>query len=1193
MTAKVDVLFLYKEEESQYVERIVNALKSYGYRTFFWRTDVEPGDLLEEGEMEHLKVADKVIVCLGRLGWGANHLRLVEAARELNKTILPVLIGEAPGEEFTKAGNLFKDYKYVDMSTINESALKSLITALGPPTANDGGMARFDLLVNRLVDGNEEQRDDVLSQIGSLDQPTRDQLAERLRMEIAEKFSPGRENDFASAVRDPKKMSSVRSWMLSTLIWCNAEDAGNKKLITLHLNAQYEPEETVRYWVLAGLYQAKVTYLQEAARLIDDEPGSITVLMAEAIMDSRSQNLLEHFTHKLVSGEFEERWKVLRILRVVPITDLVQPVCNILRETPPEHQIAYDAFYALTTREMAEAAVPFLKEKFSVQELLVRLISVVAGSNIITVRRLSHILLVLPDIEVDQAISEARKIPNSRETANTIRLVIKGYRTKKATNFVKIAGYSSDTINTDNDWIDIKDDVKTLTAVMLAKDIKPPLAIGLFGKWGSGKSFFMDSLKAEVKAVEKVYKSNPLSPFHTDTVQITFNAWHYNDTNLWASLVHNIFKSLAGHVIPQMSEKVLEAEIKNKLEAAEKQLKDILQTKGSTVGEIEVKEQELQQLEKTRLERAVGLREIKLEDLKDLVSDEDKKKVEESLVNIGLPETEKSVSELQKIIDDGNTTSGTINNLFLSIINSKNRWLILGLLAVSIVGVPLVFLLVKHFLSGSVATVASFFAGLTALFGGVGTILKTGLDKVKKGIKAIDDAKKKIDKVIDQKREQESEAETTLKAEITTLKATKDAKIQEFDQTNLMITTIKDELNKFYEARSLSTFLTQRIRSDEYLQHLGLITTIREDFKLLQEKLDSQNMSKDLAYNEVGRIILYIDDLDRCPPNKVMEVLQAVHLLLAYPLFVVVVGVDPRWLVSSLEATMVNLEKNPGAIPDADMLSATPQDFMEKIFQIPFGLRPMTDTGFSAMMNGLLTPEVNTGNIIPEIQPPLTQGPQNSLAESNEQQYSASEPTQQPKNETEYNAENGSGANDRTGNLRNVPPTTNTEDEYEIIEESMRIKEWETRFATELFQFITSPRSIKRFSNIYRLLKTGVAAEQLTAFEGSAEMPGNFQMPMLLLAMLIGCPQESVTLFSAFHFNADRGKKISDLFDPKVQGKLISSVPGELKENIKVIVDNKWFPNDPEVVKFWIPKVSRFSYDFLKIDKAISMDRIF
>lgn len=61
----------------------------------------------------------------------------------------------------------------------------------------------------------------------------------------------------------------------------------------------------------------------------------------------------------------------------------------------------------------------------------------------------------------------------------------------------------------------------------------------------------------------------------------------------------------------------------------------------------------------------------------------------------------------------------------------------------------------------------------------------------------------------------------------------------------------------------------------------------------LQRELE-QKKKPDLPSFE--RIILYIDDLDRCPPEKVVEVLQAIHLLLCFPLFVVVVAVDARWV---------------------------------------------------------------------------------------------------------------------------------------------------------------------------------------------------------------------------------------------------------------------------------------------------------
>ena len=46
----------------------------------------------------------------------------------------------------------------------------------------------------------------------------------------------------------------------------------------------------------------------------------------------------------------------------------------------------------------------------------------------------------------------------------------------------------------------------------------------------------------------------------------------------------------------------------------------------------------------------------------------------------------------------------------------------------------------------------------------------------------------------------------------------------------------------------------------------------------------------------VGAVLadLKIDDLDRCPPEKVADVLQAVHLFLNFPLFIIMVCVDER-----------------------------------------------------------------------------------------------------------------------------------------------------------------------------------------------------------------------------------------------------------------------------------------------------------
>jgi hypothetical protein len=118
--------------------------------------------------------------------------------------------------------------------------------------------------------------------------------------------------------------------------------------------------------------------------------------------------------------------------------------------------------------------------------------------------------------------------------------------------------------------------------------------------------------------------------------------------------------------------------------------------------------------------------------------------------------------------------------------------------------------------------------------------------------------------------------------------------------------------------------------------------------------------------------VLYIDDLDRCTPAQVIDVLQAVHLMLALDLFVVVVGVDPRWLLHSLrDRYRTILSRDDGVrVPDradADgggfrdegfeqMWRTTPQDYLEKIFNIPFVLPGLTATEFETMIRKLSAP---------------------------------------------------------------------------------------------------------------------------------------------------------------------------------------------------------------------------------------------
>ena len=54
------------------------------------------------------------------------------------------------------------------------------------------------------------------------------------------------------------------------------------------------------------------------------------------------------------------------------------------------------------------------------------------------------------------------------------------------------------------DLLDIKYEVEALCTVLASKDVKPPISLGLFGEWGSGKSFFMKKMEERFKKLAEI-----------------------------------------------------------------------------------------------------------------------------------------------------------------------------------------------------------------------------------------------------------------------------------------------------------------------------------------------------------------------------------------------------------------------------------------------------------------------------------------------------------------------------------------------------------------------------------------------------------------------------------------------------------------------------------------------------------------
>ena len=119
----------------------------------------------------------------------------------------------------------------------------------------------------------------------------------------------------------------------------------------------------------------------------------------------------------------------------------------------------------------------------------------------------------------------------------------------------EVSGFTSDRAESlaAGDPLELLADVKAFARLICLEEAEPPLSIGLFGGWGSGKSTFMQLLEGEIDALTQKTRdaarpkvaadaSAGRAPvFIRNVVQVRFNAWHFADANLWASLTAEFF----------------------------------------------------------------------------------------------------------------------------------------------------------------------------------------------------------------------------------------------------------------------------------------------------------------------------------------------------------------------------------------------------------------------------------------------------------------------------------------------------------------------------------------------------------------------------------------------------------------------------------------------------------------------------
>ncbi len=513
----------------------------------------------------------------------------------------------------------------------------------------------------------------------------------------------------------------------------------------------------------------------------------------------------------------------------------------------------------------------------------------------------------------------------------------------------------------DDDVLGRSPDALAMAELICLSDAPLPLAFGLFGNWGSGKSTFMAMIRAGIDRTaemsDSVKDSKERAAFVSNIVHINFNAWHYTEVNLWASIGTHLFQELER----QCNQREKRDWLKDyQLEGLIRRLDTLREVEDEADEAVARTDEKRQEIEK-RLEcvnTKIEKRNREARDKRARFFEKSLGKVlheefKSGLRGLGYDREIADLAPIDDLVMESRQVAGRLRLFRDSLAATPSKtllWLLLGLVVyvLFLAGVEWTGVLTSgahplaQIIRGAFAQVKEVLASAAA----IATSTIAALQSFNKRLEPVYKAYKSL--IGEQNGEAKSAMEEVakLEGELELLRAQRDSYLSA--RESALRERVELEAMKKGErpSRILSHYIAKRAEAQDYRKHLGLVSLLRQDFGRMSELMAEQRrlrdegeqnrVAKDLP--QIDRIVLYIDDLDRCPHATVVKVLEAVNLLLAFPLFVVIVGVDPRWLQVSLSKhyqDQLGFEKGEVSV----------WDYLEKIFQIPYHLLPLNTGG--------------------------------------------------------------------------------------------------------------------------------------------------------------------------------------------------------------------------------------------------------
>lgn len=139
----------------------------------------------------------------------------------------------------------------------------------------------------------------------------------------------------------------------------------------------------------------------------------------------------------------------------------------------------------------------------------------------------------------------------------------------------------------------------------------------------------------------------------------------------------------------------------------------------------------------------------------------------------------------------------------------------------------------------------------------------------------------------------------------------------------------------------------------EEIDWSSLVEASPEKADLMGVRKFREEFAKMLEKTDVAALVVLIDDLDRCLPERLIETLEAIKLFVSVPRTAFVIGADPRIVRHAISTRYVKrqLEHTGNASEARKEEEGLIQDYLEKLIQVPYQLPRLSPSEIETYVN--------------------------------------------------------------------------------------------------------------------------------------------------------------------------------------------------------------------------------------------------